>query len=49
MEEHRYVVVVTAPSRDEANAVMVERIYHDEDYGFAYSVDVLDEDGKPWT
>lgn len=36
--EWRYVVTVTAGTRQEADTVMVERLGCDEDYGFEYAV-----------
>jgi hypothetical protein len=38
MAEHTFLVTVTAASREEAVQVMAERLNHDEDYGFDYSV-----------
>jgi hypothetical protein len=37
--EYDYIVTVKAGSRDEADQVMAERVYHDEDYGFEYRID----------
>lgn len=33
-----YVVHVEAATRDQADQVMAERLTHDEDYGFPYTV-----------
>lgn len=33
-----YTVVVEAETSEQADMVMAERIYHDEDYGFHYTI-----------
>lgn len=38
-QTHRFTVEVTGCSREQAEQVMIERIQHDEDYGFAYTID----------
>lgn len=38
MQDYDYVVRVTAQSRNHAEQVMAERINHDEDYGFPYTI-----------
>lgn len=37
-EEHSYIVTITGCTKEEADQVIAERIDHDEDYGFEYSV-----------
>ncbi len=39
MTAHRYVVTVKAETKAQADQVMSERLFHDEWYGFDYSVD----------
>ena len=39
MNKHVFLVTVTADTEEQAAQVMSERLYHDEDYGFDYSVD----------
>lgn len=39
MNKHVFLVTVTAETEEQAIEVMTERLYHDEDYGFGYSVD----------
>lgn len=38
MSDFRYTVTVDAATQDEADTVMAERLAHDEDYGFDYTV-----------
>jgi hypothetical protein len=38
MPEFKYTVKVKAADRKEAERVLAERLYHDEDYGFDYEV-----------
>ena len=35
---HNYVITIVAKSQEEADRVMVERLIHDEDYGFPYTI-----------
>ena len=44
MQDYRYVVTVTCASEEEAATVIAERIYHDEDYGFDYTIAALAEE-----
>lgn len=39
MATFRYLVTVEADTEDRAVQVMAERIGHDEDYGFFYTID----------
>ncbi len=39
MNTYRYMVTVEAETDKQADQVMAERCYHDEDYGFDYSID----------
>lgn len=39
MDVYRYMVTVEAPSPEQADQVMAERITHDEDLGFDYTLD----------
>ena len=39
MAVYRYVVTVECDSQEHADQVVSERIDHDEDYGFDYSLD----------
>lgn len=36
--QYRYIVVVECETEAQATRVMAERIYHDEDYGFDYTI-----------
>lgn len=47
MDEHKYVVVITAASRQEADRVMAERLGYDEDYGFSYRIPPWEELHEP--
>lgn len=38
MTVHRYEVVVSAPSPEQADRVMAERLAYDEDLGFDYDI-----------
>lgn len=40
MQDYHYTVVVTAGSREEADTVIRERVFFDEDYGFPYEIAV---------
>jgi hypothetical protein len=35
----RFLVIIEAETREEAEQVMAERIGYDEDYGFPYKID----------
>jgi hypothetical protein len=39
---HHFIVTVDGCTHDQAHTVMRERLGHDEDYGFEYSVDFTD-------
>lgn len=39
MRTFQYLVSVEAQTQDQADRVMSERIYHDEDYDFPYRID----------
>lgn len=39
MPDFHFVVVVTCETMEQAEQVMMERILHDEDYGFDYEID----------
>ena len=41
MSEFVYTVVVSAEKQEEANQVMRERLDHDEDYGFKYTLNII--------
>lgn len=45
MNEFVYTVVVSAENQEEANQVMRERLDHDEDYGFEYSLNIILNEG----
>ena len=36
--QHRFIVIVTGCTKEQAKQVLAERLDHDEDYGFDYSV-----------
>lgn len=38
MKDFRYIVTVTCATGEEADTVLAERLSHDEDYGFDYTV-----------
>jgi len=38
MSEFEYVIVVSVDTKQNADQVIAERIYFDEDYGFDYSI-----------
>lgn len=38
MPTYRYTVEVECASKDEADTVIAERVYYDEDYGFDYTI-----------
>lgn len=38
MTEYTYTVTVTAATAEQAEKVITERIYVDEDYGFDYTI-----------
>jgi len=40
MPEYKFTVLVNAEDRAKAERVIAERIYHDEDYGFPYTIEV---------
>lgn len=42
MTKYRFTVEVECSSQDEADTVMTERIGYDEDYGFQYTIDLLE-------
>lgn len=54
MADYVYAVTVTADSPEEAAQVMAERLNHDEDYGFDYTVgfepmeQVVEEGPRQW-
>jgi hypothetical protein len=39
MKEHKFVVTVESETYEQALRVMMERIGHNEDYGFEYTID----------
>jgi hypothetical protein len=39
MADYLFTVTVSTEHYDEAEQVMRERVYHDEDYGFPYQID----------
>jgi hypothetical protein len=39
MEEFKFIVTVDAGTFEQAQLVMRERIYNEEDYGFPYLID----------
>ena len=41
MSEFVYTVVVSADNKEQAEKVMRERLDHDEDYGFNYTLNVI--------
>ena len=43
---HVYTVKVKAPDKEKADQIMAERIGHEEDYGFTYSIDWTFDDRK---
>jgi hypothetical protein len=43
-EKHEFVVTITGCDREAAETVMTERIEHDEDYGFDYSIEWKSKD-----
>ncbi len=40
----RYVVTVEADSKEQADQVISERVYHDEWYGFDYTISAKEAD-----
>lgn len=38
--KHTFTVVIDTDTHEHAQRVITERIYHDEDYGFPYSIDL---------
>ena len=38
MPDYFYVVAIDAPTREKADRVITERISHEEDYGFDYTL-----------
>lgn len=43
MQKYRYVVVVEAETQEQADQVIAERVYYDEDYGFYYQINVKED------
>ena len=41
MSEFVYTVVVSADNKEQAEKVMRERLDHDEDYGFNYTLNLI--------
>jgi hypothetical protein len=41
VNEYRFVVIVKCETWEQAQQVIQERIYFDEDYGFDYEVDIV--------
>ena len=39
MIDFQYTVVVTTDTQEHADQVMAERVEHDEDYGFDYTIE----------
>lgn len=44
MRQFQYTVSVTADTRAQADQVIDERIHHDEDYGFDYTIVAASKD-----
>ena len=42
MKKYTYYVTVSADNKEQADKVINHRINHDEDYGFAYRLNLLD-------
>lgn len=42
MTAHRFTIEVSGCTREQAEQVIGERVYHDEDYGFNYGIQIVD-------
>ena len=42
MKKYTYYVTVSADNKEQADKVINHRLNHDEDYGFAYRLNLLD-------
>ena len=45
MKKYTYYVTVSADNKEQADKVINHRLNHDEDYGFAYRLNLSDADG----
>ena len=41
MNEFVYTIVISAENKEEAEQVLRERLDHDEDYGFNYTLNII--------